>query len=172
MTAEPSLLAMRRRVMEARARLQALPEAGAGVLGPPDPATGERWDRGNVLGHMANILPFWTGQVEGVLTGGTWVGRGKTGYVQRKEAIEAGRHRRESELRAEIERGIAGLLALLERIEPDDLARTVEHRRAAEARIKTLEQVLDDTLVRHLEAHVRQLEEVTALSAEGPEDGA
>jgi hypothetical protein len=46
-----------------------------------------------------------------------------------------------------------------------DLGREVEHRRAKETRAKSLREAIDQVLVRHLEGHVHQLEE---LSKESP----
>lgn len=52
----------RERVEASLRDLAALQPAGWHDLGPPDPETGERWDGRNVLGHMAEMLPYWTGR--------------------------------------------------------------------------------------------------------------
>ncbi|MGH7861547.1 MAG: hypothetical protein ACREOS_04835, partial [Candidatus Dormibacteraceae bacterium] len=69
--------ALRDRVVAARDEFRQIPGSGPHRLGPPDPATGERWSAGNVLGHMANILPFWSGQISAALEGTAWIGRGE-----------------------------------------------------------------------------------------------
>ena len=125
-----------------------------------DPATGEQWGPGNVLGHMSDILPFWTGEIRRALGGAEWIGRGDDGYGVRRRAIDAGPSRDRDELRAAVVTGIDGVRALLDELRHEDLARAIEHRRAAGIEQKTIGQAVDDVLVRHLESHVRQLSEV------------
>jgi hypothetical protein len=48
---------LKKRLLDAKAEFDRIPVSGPGRLGPPDPATGEQWNRANVLGHMAEILP-------------------------------------------------------------------------------------------------------------------
>ena len=104
----------RERVSVAREALEAVPVLGPGVPGPPDESTGERWDRTHVLGHLAEMLPFWTGQVREVLAGGDELGRGEPGYARRREGIDAGPQLGEEELRRRIGAGVQGLMALLD----------------------------------------------------------
>lgn len=162
-----SIAGFRRRVIAARNEFHGIPMAGRGEYGPPDPVTGERWDRSNVLAHMCDLLPFWTGQIRSVLGGATWVGRGDNGYAARRGAIASGPGRAEAELRACIERGIDELLDVLNQLTPVDLEMRIEHRRASETRVRPLEELVDTILVSHLEAHVRQLRELTP--GHGPE---
>jgi hypothetical protein len=63
------LAELRVRVIQARTRFDAIPEIGVGELGPRDPETGERWNRLHVLGHLAEALPFWTGEIRKGLAG-------------------------------------------------------------------------------------------------------
>ena len=56
------LQAMRERVAAARAGLASIPLASERAVGPADPDTGESWHRGNVLGHMSEMLDYWTSQ--------------------------------------------------------------------------------------------------------------
>ncbi|HZA82076.1 MAG TPA: hypothetical protein VFC13_11475, partial [Actinomycetes bacterium] len=37
---------------------------GEDALTEPDPESGERWDRGQVLAHVAEMLPYWAQQAE------------------------------------------------------------------------------------------------------------
>ena len=160
MTADPVEL-LRRRVEVAGRQLHAIPATGPGVFGSPDPETGERWNAGNVLGHVAEMLEFWTGQARTILEGASEAGRGTAGYESRREGIDSGRELAEADLRARIESGIAELLALLEAITPADLERPiVYHARVGEQSL-TLSQFLDQLLIGHLESHARQLQELS-----------
>src|SRR4029453_7400543 len=40
------------------------------ALTDPDPDSGERWDRGQVLAHVAEMLPYWAQQAELIAAGG------------------------------------------------------------------------------------------------------
>ena len=66
---------LKRRLRAAHDQIQSAPETGPGVYGAPDPKTGERWNAGNVLGHAAEMMPFWVDQVRGVLAGRKELGR-------------------------------------------------------------------------------------------------
>ncbi len=152
---------LRQRVLVARERLGRIPATGPGRLGAPDPETGERWHRGNVLGHVAEMVPFWTDQARAVIRGATSVGRGEPGYRRRREGIERGTWLGEAELRAEIERGLDELDSLLQEVRPEDLDRAIAFRRK-DGEVRTdLGRFIDAYLVGHLEAHLDQLEELT-----------
>jgi hypothetical protein len=162
---DDDLAELRARVIQARTRFDAVPEIGVGELGPPDPATGERWNRLHVLGHMAEALPFWTGEIRKGLGGAGWIGRGEGGNEDRGAAIDSAPASDETGLRARVRAGIDGLLALLAEVERSDLSRVVEFRGPAETSSRSIRSVLEGTLVRHLEIHVQQLEELTPASA-------
>jgi hypothetical protein len=51
-----------------------------GALTEADPGTGERWEAGQVLAHVAEMLPYWVRQAETVANGtdGVPFGRVKT----------------------------------------------------------------------------------------------
>ncbi|HEX3200890.1 MAG TPA: hypothetical protein VHW42_02995, partial [Actinomycetes bacterium] len=49
-----------------RASAVALPDD---TLTDPDPDSGERWDRGQVLAHVAEMLPYWAEQAELIAAG-------------------------------------------------------------------------------------------------------
>ena len=149
------------RVAKARERFRAIPSTGPGVYGAPDPQTGERWNAGNVLGHVAEMLPFWTVQCRGVLSGARTVGRDEQGTEQRREGIRKGEVLPEAELRAEIARGLDQLDALLSEVSPDDLDRRIVYRAASGDRDLSLGDFIEANLVGHLEGHLDQLEELT-----------
>lgn len=152
---------LRGRAVRAGARLRGIPATGRGEYGAPDPETGERWNRGNVLGHVAEMLDFWTDQARAALAGSTVVGRGEPGYERRREGIERGDMVDEAELRASIERSLRKLDGLLTETVPEGLQLQVIYRRRDGDRNLTLGEFLDQYLVGHLEEHLTQLEELT-----------
>ncbi|MGH9088864.1 MAG: hypothetical protein ACRDYZ_12280 [Acidimicrobiales bacterium] len=155
-----SVSELQARVETASASFQKLDALAPGHPGPPDPATGEQWGPGNVLGHMAEILPFWTGEIRRALHGAEWIGRGDDGYAVRRGAIDAGPTLDRGELCTAVGAGIEGVRRLLSAVRDDDLGREIEHRRAVGTEHKSIGQAIEDVLVRHLESHVRQLSEV------------
>lgn len=123
----------------------------------PDPETGEQWDRGQVLAHVAEILPYWTRQVELVVErgGGVPFGRVKSDPA-RIAVIERDRHEDASRLLERMDQGLQEVLALLDRLDDEALARTGTHERLGEM---TAARIIDRFLVEHLEEHADQLEE-------------
>ena len=148
---------LQRRVEAARREYAALPREGWGEPGPADDQTGERWDRGNVLGHVAEMLPFWTAQVGQVLGGGAKMGRDEVGMARRRMGIDSGREAGAEGLLARIDAGMAGLLALLAGLTDADLARRVTHRSSEGQREVELRFELEQVLIGHLEEHLGQL---------------
>jgi hypothetical protein len=155
------LTAIRHRLAAAHAALRALPELGAGQTGRPDPETGEAWNRLNVLGHLAEMLPFWTAQVRAVLAGARETGRGEAGYAQRRQGVDQGPEEGEGELRVRIEASVAELARELAEMRPEDLRRPILHRTAHGERQADLGWLIQEMLVGHLEAHVKQLTDLT-----------
>jgi hypothetical protein len=149
------------RLAKARERLRELPQIGPGNPGAPDPETGEAWNRSNVLGHVAEMVPFWTGQVKSVLDGAAVTGRGESGYALRREAIDAGPAVDEAELRARIETALDDLTATLNGMQAADLKRPIHHHANKAEHDTDLGWLVEDMLVAHFEAHVRQLEELS-----------
>lgn len=152
---------LRERARRAGQRLREIPATGRGEYGAPDPETGERWNRGNVLGHVAEMLAFWTDQSRAALGGQTVVGRGEPGYARRQEGIERGEVVEESELRASIEGSLRDLDHLLEEMPPEGLATQLVYRRKDGDRELTLGDFIDQFLVGHFEEHLAQLESLT-----------
>jgi len=151
---------LRARVEAARQLYGGMPRRGRGELGPPDAETGERWNRANVLGHVAELLPFWTSQARAVLAGAEQIGRGEEGYAKRREGIDSADRLTEEDLQAEIQAGIAGLDALLGVLDDLDLDRSTELRLRTEDRQVDLRTLLEEMLVGHVEVHARQLAEL------------
>lgn len=149
---------LRERVEAAQRAYAAPPREGWGEPGPVDEGTGERWDRGNVLGHVAEMVPYWTAQFRAVLEGrAEAVGRDEVGFAQRRMGVDAGREAGEDGLLARIDAGIEGLLALLAELDDADLGRRVVARSPRGDQESTVRELLDRLLVGHLEEHVRQL---------------
>jgi hypothetical protein len=152
---------LRDRLAAASRRLAGIPATGPGEYGAPDPQTGERWNRGNVLGHVAEMLPFWTGQVRRAAEGAEVVGRGEAGYQSRQDGIQKGTVVPEAELRAEIGRAAEELDRVLAGLDPSVLERRVVYRATSGDRELALGEFIDLNLVGHLEGHLDQLEELT-----------
>jgi hypothetical protein len=122
-----------------------------------DPETGEQWDRGQVLAHVAEILPYWSEQVELVVErgGGVPFGRVKSD-PERIAAIERDRGVDTAELLRRMDQGLQRVLELLDCLDMDALERTGTHERLGEM---TAAAVIDRFIVEHLEEHAEQLEE-------------
>src|SRR6266487_4516904 len=122
-----------------------------------DPETGEQWDRGQVLAHVAEILPYWSEQVELVVEwgGGVSFGRVKSD-PERIAAIERDRGVDTAELLRRVDQGLQRVLELLDRLDMDALERTGTHERLGEM---TAAAIIDRFVVEHLEEHAEQLEE-------------
>jgi DinB family protein len=158
MSTNPGLdRATRLRVAADRIRSTA-PSFSNEALTSADPESGERWDRGQVLAHVAEILPYWTHQAELVLEqggGGAAFGRVKTD-PDRIAAIERSRGEDTAELLARMDQGLRGVFALLARLDDQQLAEIGTHERLGEM---TVAQIIDRFLVEHLEEHADQLAE-------------
>jgi DinB family protein len=121
----------------------------------PDPETGERWDRRQVLAHVAEMLPYWVEQVELVAAGDQVpFGRAKSN-PERIAAIERDRREDPSRLLDRVDEGLGVVLALLDRLDDDALARSGRHQVLGEM---TVAGIVDRFLVDHLEEHADQLE--------------
>jgi DinB superfamily len=145
------------RLLAAADRIRAtVPDMPDGARTSADPETGEQWDRGQVLAHVAEILPYWCQQVELVVERGDGVpfGRVKTD-AGRIAAIERDRGLDALELLRRMDQGVQGALALLSRLDEQALQRTGTHERIGEM---TAAAIIDRFLVDHLEEHAEQLE--------------
>ena len=124
------------------------------ALTDPDPDSGERWDRGQVLAHVAEMLPYWAQQAELVASGRqTEFGR-VSSDPDRIAAIERDRREDPERLLGRIDEGVATVLALLERLDAQAMARTGHHQTLGEM---TVAEIIDRFAVAHLEEHADQL---------------
>jgi DinB superfamily len=156
MTAGPGTADRRSRLVAAAGRIRAaaplLPDE---ARTDPDPNTGERWDRGQVLAHVAEMLPYWAHQVE-LVAADDQVPFGRVASDPgRLAAIERDRREDPARLLDRIDEGLAVVLALLDRLDDAALARTGRHQTLGEM---TAAAIVDRFLVDHLEEHADQLE--------------
>ena len=150
------------RLLAAAERIRAtVPEVPDEARTSADPETGEQWDRGQVLAHVAEILPYWSEQAELVVErgGGVPFGRVKSN-PERIAAIERDRRVDTAKLLERIDQGLREVLALLGRLDEEALARTGTHERIGEM---TVAAIIDRFVVEHLEEHAEQLEEGSKL---------
>ena len=152
---DPAVDDLKGRVLAARDRLRLLPVDDL-APGPLNPETGEAWDRVHVLGHVAEMLPFWTRQLRQALRGAP-IGRDDDDRLKRQAAVDGSHGRKEAALRKSIDVSCGRLVSLLERLRDDDLRRPLRRVQGGEI---TLADALEQFLVGHLEEH---LEQVAAL---------
>ncbi len=145
-----------RRLRAAAARLRTSADTDPTRLTGADPATGERWDRGQVLSHCAEMIPYWAREVEQlVLAGGDTVfGRVKTD-AERIARIAAGRAEDSDRLLDAVDAGVDSVDRLLERLTPADLELVGRHSTLGSM---TVSKIVGEFLVEHLEQHADQLE--------------
>jgi hypothetical protein len=149
--------AMRARLVAARARLDGLPIVAGLDAGPTDPTTGESWHRGNVLGHMSEMIDYWTQQLQRAAAGAKVVGRDEAGYLRRRQGIDRGNANTEASLKVAVDQGIGGVIGLLDSLSPADLDREVVYHSRDGDRDARVGELLEILLVRHVEEHVAQL---------------
>jgi hypothetical protein len=156
MTGDAGTAGRRDRLVAAAGRIRAAaPRLPDDALTDPDPGTGERWDRGQVLAHVAEMLPYWAQQVE-LVAAGDQVPFGRlTSNPERLAAIERDRREDPSRLLDRLDEGLGVVLALLDRLDDADLARSGRHQTLGEM---TVAAIVDRFLVDHLEEHADQLE--------------
>ena len=148
--------------VEARLAAAAFREPVPGAITSADPESGERWDRGQVWAHLSEFIPYW------IAAGGTSAARStvwRAGAV-RADQERSGTNRRN---RAQSTRGhevlwadtsadIAQLRGFLAGVEPDQWdIRGLHPTRGA----MTVDELVEQFLVGHLEEHADQLEEMT-----------
>jgi hypothetical protein len=128
------------------------------ALTDPDPDSGERWDRGQVLAHVAEMLPYWARQAELVASGAQVAfGRVKSDQ-ERIAAIERDRRAHPERLLGRLDEGVGMVLDLLDRLDDQSLARTGQHQTLGEMPVAA---ILDRFVVDHLEEHADQLDPPT-----------
>jgi len=144
------------RVEEAlRGFLAAVAQVPDGYRTAADPQTGEIWDLAHVVGHVAEMLEFWSAELCKVAARGegTPFGRRKTS-PERIARIEASSGLSLDALLADIERRGDMLADLVQAIDPDRLQVHGLHPTLGPM---TPIQIVEEFGVAHLEEHARQL---------------
>ncbi len=119
------------------------------------------WGPKEVLAHVAEMVPYWLGQIEAVLAAPADAepfGRVATD-PERIDRIGRDRALSAAELFDRIDRAVADAVAVLGRLDTAARARRGTHPRLGEI---TIEGIVERFIVGHLEEHVRQLEEILA----------
>jgi hypothetical protein len=147
--------------VEARLAMAASTEPMPGEITAADPESGERWDRGQVWAHLSEFIPYWIQQAGPVLRGqpsGAPVPFGRTkADPERIGAIERSRRESVDMLWADTSSDIAQLGSFLASMEPDQWdIRGLHPTRGA----MTVDELVEQFLVGHLEEHADQLEEM------------
>ena len=122
----------------------------------PDPPTGEQWDRGQVLSHIAEFLPYWVEQFEDVVAaGGAGHPFGRTKQTPSRLArIESGRHRSDADLLGEMDAGVDRAVAFLPNLKSADSTLAGAHTTRGRM---TVAAAVEEFIVAHLEQHADQL---------------
>jgi hypothetical protein len=162
---DPTIAAYVRRLRvasEAMVALQDGIQAGepwplAAVFGAEPEA---QWGPREVLAHCAEMLPYWSGELERILAGREPAPYGRTQEdAIRTATIERDRTLPIRELMDRIATSTGRHLRRLPDFTAADVARRGLHPTLGE---QTVDQVLERVLVGHLEGHVEQLREVLA----------
>ena len=145
-----------RRLQAAAGRIRAsavlLPDE---ALTDPDPDSGERWDRGQVLAHVAEMLPYWAKQAELIAAGRQDEFGRVSSDPDRVAAIERDRREDPGRLLGRVDEGVAVVLALVDGLDDQALARTGRHQTLGDM---TVAEIVDRFAVAHLEEHADQLD--------------
>lgn len=137
---------------------QTPPGAVHGHLTEPDRPSGERWEWGQVWAHLAEFIPYWLEQARAVITGytGEPVPFGRTkADAGRIAAIERDRAMPVDELAARVSAQIGEARTFLRELPDGAWAVRGVHSTLG---VMSLEKLLDEFVVGHLEQHAAQLE--------------
>ena len=116
------------------------------------------WGPPEVLAHLAEMLPFWLGELERVVTGdgSAPVPFGRLGEdATRLGSIEQGRRLPATELFARVDAGLTAWAARLPGLGAADLAKVGLHPRSGEMTVAAMP---DRFVIGHAEDHAMQLE--------------
>ncbi|MDX6273197.1 MAG: hypothetical protein QOJ92_407 [Frankiales bacterium] len=125
-------------------------------LSSPDEKTGEQWDAGQLLAHVAEFGPYWLAQAQLVVDGEshpTPFGRVKSD-AGRIAAIERDRAADPLALLDQTDAWISDVAGWFVARSDDELGRTGVHQTLGEM---TVERIIEHFCVEHLEEHAVQL---------------
>jgi hypothetical protein len=145
------------RLRAAAARVRARAGAFGDRQTAADPPTGERWDGGQVLSHIAEFLPYWIAEFESVVAaGGEGAPFGRTKATPSRLArIEAGRHTPQEDLLREMDAGVDEAAGFMRRLDSAQLALEGTHPSLGKMSVSA---AIEEFVVAHLEQHADQLE--------------
>jgi hypothetical protein len=158
------------RLVAAGRRLVAMgPAVEAGEPWPLSDAYGEEpeasWGPKELLAHVAEMIPYWHGQIDLVLAGdGEPVPFGRVASdADRIARIGDDRRLPAGTLLARIEDGLADVAAALRGLGPDGLGRVGRHPTREDM---TVEAIVGRMLIGHLEEHEQQLRGILGPAAD------
>jgi len=158
-------LLQRVNAVEQRLATRAALPVNPAVLTGADPSTGEQWDAGQVWAHLAEFIPYWIEQARLVAAAGldepVEFGRTRTD-PSRVAAIARDRRQPLSVLWSETHADIEWLRRFLESVDESAWMARGLHPTLG---IMTLERLVDEFLVGHLEEHAEQLDALAAGGA-------
>ena len=135
-----------------------------GLTGPDEPS-GERWDWGQVWAHLGEFVPYWMAQTKAIVEAGTDqpvpFGRVKTDR-ERVAAIERDRHLPPKDLMERLSSHLRDLRVMLAGLTPEDWQSRGMHETLGEMGV---EGIVDMFLVKHLEDHADQLDDLVRGAA-------
>ncbi|HEX9342900.1 MAG TPA: DinB family protein [Actinomycetota bacterium] len=131
--------------------------ASASARTPADPQTGERWDRGQVLAHVAEMLPYWLEQAKLVAASGNGIPFGRVkSDLERVAAIERDRNENPEALLSRMDLEIDEVRAWILCLDESNWAQTGTHQTRGEMSVA---RIIDEFVLDHLEEHAEQLEQ-------------
>ena len=149
-----------RRLDAVERRLDALAarEGRLAGLTAADPSSGEQWEAGQVWAHLAEFVGYWLVQARAVIDARSAepvpFGRVKSN-PERIAAIERDRATAVATLSGRVKEHIAQARQFLQECEPRDWDARGLHQAQG---VMTLERILDEFVVSHLEQHADQLD--------------
>jgi hypothetical protein len=128
----------------------------------PDPATGVRWDAGQIWAHLEDFIPYWISQAERVLAADSpdpvLFGRARAS-ADHIAAIERDRHQGPNALWHDVKEDLNDLRAFL-----GDISDRAWHTKGVHPTqgVMTVSQLIEELLIGHIEHHATQLEGLRA----------
>ncbi len=150
--------------VERRFALLAAGEAPLGLT-DADPGTGEQWEAGQVWAHVAEFVPYWTEQARTVLASESRdpapFGRVRTD-PERIAAIERDRTQSPVQQLERLTAGVVEVRRFLGALRAPEWERAGLHPTKG---VMTVERIIEEFVVDHLEEHAEQLERLAEASA-------
>jgi len=146
------------RLNDVEKRLDALAAVTPAGLTEPDPGGTERWQAGQVWAHMAELVPYWHGEVESIIASydGDPVPFGRTKEdPARLAGIELGRRAAVKLFQGRLHEGISELKRYLAARTSPEWNAVGQHVTRGEMDV---EAVVGRFVVAHLEEHADQLD--------------